>query len=170
MTSLEKHRYLDTSKYSGVAVHNNVYTFPLWNLSGQMLGYQQYRPDADKTRKANPKEMRYYTYLPKTTNTAWGLETLDSNKNYLLLVEGVFDAVNLHNEGFNALAVLTNNPVPLRSWLRTLGYATIVSVCEGDTAGRKLASVGDKAIYLPEGTDVGDMKPHEINETFKEYK
>ena len=83
-------RELNPSLYSGVTEHNNVYTFPLWNLSGQLVGY--------------------FTYLPKSTNTAWGLELLNPEKPYLLVVEGVFDAVKLHNLGVNALAVLANDP------------------------------------------------------------
>jgi len=161
------HRDLDVSKYSGVVA---VYTFPLWNLMGQMVGYQQYRPDADKERKLNPKDMRYYTYLPSNTNTAWGLETLNPRKVNLLVVEGIFDAVKLHNAGCNALAVLANNPRPLKSWLHTLGY-NIVPVCEGDKAGRMLASLatGDIVEYLPEGVDVGDMTAEQVTERFGKY-
>ena len=134
-----------------------------------MVGYQQYRPEADKERKENPRDMRYFTYLPKTTNTAWGLENLDFSKPYLLVVEGIFDAVKLHNAGINALAVLANNPKPLKSWLHTLGY-TIIPVCEGDKAGRMLAKLGDGVIeYLPEGVDVGDMTAEEVQERFGKY-
>jgi hypothetical protein len=165
-----KHRELDLTKYSGVSVHNNVYTFPLWNLLGQMVGYQQYRPDMGKGRTTNPKDMRYYTYLPKHTNTAWGLETLNTKKPYLLVVEGVFDAVKLHNAGVNALAVLANDPKPLKRWLDTLGYL-IVPVCDGDAAGKKLAKLTncDKVEYLPEGFDVGDMSGMCVEEVFGKY-
>lgn len=38
-----------------------VATFYLWNLSGQLVGYQQYRPDAPK-HHAEPKLARYFTY------------------------------------------------------------------------------------------------------------
>ncbi len=37
------------SEIEGTAV------FPLWNLSGQMLGYQQYRPTAFKEKKQSAK-------------------------------------------------------------------------------------------------------------------
>lgn len=161
------HRDLDVTKYSGVSIHDDVYTFPLWNLSGQLVGYQQYRPDAGKERLPNPRDMRYFTYLPKSTNTAWGLETLDPKKRVLFLVEGVFDAVKLHNAGFNALALLTNNPKPLKPWLHSLGYY-LISVCEGDEAGKKLATVGHEAIYLPEGFDVGDMSSRCVKQFFQE--
>lgn len=169
--SYPKHRGLDLTLYSGVWVHDDVYTFGLWNLAGQLVGYQQYRPQAGKERYPNPKDMRYYTYLPSKSNTAWGLELLNPKQRYLLLVEGIFDAVKLHNLGVNCLAVLANNPKPLKSWLQSLGYI-LVPVCEGDKAGRKLASLASTSVveYLPEGVDVGDMTQEEVNERFSRYK
>lgn len=165
------HRELDITKYSGIVEKEGVFTFPLWNLSGQMVGYQQYRPDADKGRKDNPKDMRYYTYLThKKTNTAWGLEVLNPKNPYLLVVEGVFDAVKLHNADINAVAVLANDPLPLKSWLWSLGYF-IVPVCDGDKAGRKLAKMANTLMveYLPEGKDVGDLTIIEVLERFGKY-
>lgn len=167
---MRKHRDLDITKYSGVSEYEGVYTFPLWNLSGQLVGYQQYRPDAEKGRMENPRDMRYFTYLPKNTNTAWGLETLNPKQLHLLVVEGIFDAVKLHNAGINALAVLANDPKPLKRWLDTLGYL-IVPVCDGDEAGKKLASLTNcaKVEQLPAGFDVGDMSGNCVDELFGRY-
>jgi hypothetical protein len=39
-----------------------VATFLLWNLSGQCVGYQQYRPEGEKKPRNNPKQGKYYTF------------------------------------------------------------------------------------------------------------
>jgi DNA primase len=167
--SLTEHLATRGMNYNAIKSEETI-TFPLWNLMGQMVGYQQYRPWADKERKENPKEMRYYTYLPSKSNTAWGVDLLDNSKKYLMLTEGIFDACKLHNAGLNALAVLANNPKPLRSWLWTLGY-NVVPVCDGDAAGLKLASLSTHGLVevLPEGLDLGDMSQEYVNERFKKY-
>lgn len=165
---MEHHRGLEVPKYSSIEV---VYTFPLWNLMGQMVGYQQYKPYASKSAKGNPRADKYFTYIPGKSNTAWGVDRLDLSKKYIILVEGVFDANKLHNLGINALATLSNNPKPLKSWLWTLP-CTIVPVCDGDKAGRKLASMANSDLieYLPEGKDLGDLTQNEVNELFGKYK
>lgn len=165
-------RHMNIGLYSGAYVDEASATFALWNLSGQMVGYQTYRPDKPKLRGRNfdPMEMRYYTYISRyggadPATTAWGLETLYwPGPTYLC--EGIFDACRLHSHGFSALAMLGSNPVHLASWLRTLPYE-LVSVVQGDEAGKKLAKFGDKAVYLPPGRDVGDLSETEFLQTFK---
>ena len=155
-------RRLNTSLYSGVwlSEEQEVATFGMWNLSGQLVGFQQYKPLEDKTRKSKPSDMRYFTIAGKggvgSKLLAFGVELLDTTQNNLFIVEGIFDAAPLHNRGVNALAVMTNNPVHLKSWLNSLGY-NIIALCEGDKAGRKLAKFADEAIYLPTGKDPADM-------------
>ena len=164
------HRDLDIEKYSGVYHWGDKYHFPLWNLSGEMVGYQVYTPTATKVRKKNPRDMRYFTYLPKYAMTAWGLELLNPHQKYLLVVEGIFDAIKLHNLGVNCLAVLGSDSIHLKSWLHTLNHV-IVPVCEGDKAGRRLAKLAttDLIEQLPEGVDVGNMSRVEVHERFRKY-
>lgn len=173
-----KSRSVDLSLYPDVHVceAENVVTYPLWNLSGQMVGYQQYRPDAPKNDKSlRPSQLRYYTWLSKPDGksaalTGWGLPLLNSKKKYLLLVEGVYDAVKLHNLGVNALALLACDPKPLKSWLWSLGYH-VVPVCEGDKAGKKLAKLSNCGLveYLPDGVDLGDMSQEDVNRLYAKY-
>ena len=156
-----KDRHLNTSIYTGLCVGESVTVFPLWNLSGQMVGYQQYRPNGSKCERRNPKLGKYFTRISKSALTAWGLDSLDQSDRRIYLLEGVFKACRFHNLGMNALATLSNNPVHLTGWLRSLGYE-LYSVCDGDVAGSKLMKYGDKGIELPNGAYVDDMTPSEF--------
>lgn len=172
-THLEGRR-LNKSLYSGVWLSEDrkVATFGLWNLSGQLIGFQQYKPLEDKTRKPKPSDMRYFTIAGKEGGgsklLAFGIELLDTTQNNLFIVEGIFDVAPLHNRGVNALAVMTNNPVHLKSWLNSLGY-NIIALCKGDKAGRKLAKFADEAIYLPTGKDLADMSDEWFDNIVKIY-
>lgn len=167
-----RNRHLDLSLYTGVSVDHDCATFPLWNLSGQMVGCQVYRPDMPKLRsgKFDPKEMKYYTYVSRYGGkypalTAWGLETLRPGEP-VFICEGIFDSCRLHKAGLSSLALLGCDPRPLKSWLRLLPHWRI-SVVQGDIAGRKLAAYGNSSILLPEGYDVGDLPETDFNDIFK---
>lgn len=162
-------RYFDYSRYDGVHLDedNTTVFLPLWNLSGKMVGYQQYSPLNPKTSFDDPKKAKYFTWVTKPAASknpelaVWGLETLDYNKP-LYLTEGVFDACRLHWNGMSALAVLSNNPLHLRNWLSLLPV-TVVTCVQGDVAGKQLAKFGDRAILLPDGCDVGDLTQDQFN-------
>jgi hypothetical protein len=81
-------------------------TVPLWNLSGQLVGYQQYRPNASKEAKNDPREGRYFTRLARDRVGVWGLESW-SFSDTLFLCEGVFDACKVTWLGYSALAVFS---------------------------------------------------------------
>lgn len=152
---LELHRpWLDTTE--GVA------TFPLWNLSGQMVGYQQYRPGASKKYQNDPKSGRYFTFRKPPTVAVWGVESLHLTPNLVFLTEGVFDACRLTQRGFSAVAALSNDPTTdLRNWLSCLNR-TVVAVVDNDRAGAKLAKFGD--LVLKTGAkDLGDSTDEEVS-------
>lgn len=148
---------------------DEVASFCLFNLSGQFVGYQQYRPSADKTRKNDPKLGRYYTYTKRgpensTYLAVWGMETYYYRTDVLFITEGIFDAVKLHNQGLPAIAALANDPKQMRPWLRILGQTrTIIGVCDNDAAGMKLKNSVDKSILLKDDKDLGDMADSEVN-------
>ncbi|MDB5777546.1 MAG: hypothetical protein JWP38_3679 [Herbaspirillum sp.] len=158
-------RGLDVRRYSSVYVDQDRATFALWNLSGQMVGYQVYRPDMPKNGDGHPRDQRYYTFVSrygaKTPQLAvWGIETLRPGAP-VFLVEGVFDACKLHNLGLAAVATLGSDPQHLCSWLKCLPCRKVALV-EGDSAGKKLAKYGDEAMFLPLGKDAGDMNEQEL--------
>ena len=153
MDSERVHLIVDDA--SGVA------TFLLYNLSGKMVGYQQYRPDAPK--KMNGPEGRYWTYLAKSQTAVWGLDTLSPSAGRLFLTEGIFDAVKLHRQGEAAIALLGNGGSPsLRQWLGVLPQK-VIAVLDRDDAGSLLKKSADEYITVPAPhKDLGDMTDAEV--------
>lgn len=142
--------------------------FMLYNLSGQLVGYQRYSPIGikncnDTTRKHWLKhdinQLKYVPFILPSSLAVWGLHTYDIHKP-LYIVEGVFDAIILHNLGFSAIAVLGNDPKPLKSWLRTLpNIKIVVPDNDGESQkGDKLHKYGDKVVYIPaKWNDLNEM-------------
>lgn len=155
-------RNFDVTKYSGVVVTEETVTFPLWNLSGQFVGFQVYNPSQPKHEVGDPRLQKYFSWVTKPCASknaelaVWGLETLSWTDRFLFLTEGVFDAARLHWHGLPAVAVLSNNPVHLAAWLRGLPQTTVACV-QGDTAGQRLAKFGQHVVRCPEPEDVGSL-------------
>jgi hypothetical protein len=153
-------------------------TFPLWNLSGVFVGYQQYRPDKDKNRDNDPRQSRYFCYLSDERSVEdgeskagrkrigfWGVHTL-RRPGPVIMCEGVFDAVRAYNIGLPCLAVLTSNNPSISSFLSILGR-DVIAICDGDDAGRLLAKYGSCATFLPQGMDLGSLSSSEAREVIE---
>lgn len=185
-TCLSQHlseRHCQTDIYGNSLVLNEedrVVTFLLWNFSGQLVGYQQYRPDNHEKAVKNHPDKRYYLLLgdeggeiqnkSKRRLGVFGIETL---KRFplgpILLVEGIFDAVRLHSAGYAALALLSANPKKTKPWLSLINR-TKIAICDGDAEGRNLAKYGDDSIYLDKELDVGDLTDFEFKELQKQIE
>jgi hypothetical protein len=167
-------RNFDVTKYPGVAVTEETVTFPLWNLSGQMVGFQCYNPSQPKHEVGDPRLQKYFSWVTKPTASknaelaVWGLETVHWADRVLFLTEGVFDACRLHMFGLPAVAVMSNNPAHLTGWLMGLP-STKVACVQGDKAGKALAKYGDRCVMLPDGKDVGDLDNREFLRLFEEW-
>jgi len=184
MTTMLEHiheRHVDTSlHYVWVDDVEHVACFPLWNLSGQMVGYQAYRPEASKVQK-NDKRGRYYTFrgeklIPKHSKsvTVWGLESW-YRSTVLFVTEGIFDAARLTELGVSAIAVLSNDPsTSTRNWLMCVRQMRpVVAVCDPGRAGHKLARVGTTSHVvnvpgMPDG-DLGDAPEWYVEKLLQEY-
>jgi hypothetical protein len=143
-------------------------TFFLWNLSGQAVGYQRYRPDAAKRKDNDPVLARYYNYRTQGTMIAWGVESLGLTPHVVFLTEGVFDAARLTRRGYSALAALTNDPgVDFRNWLGLLNRR-VVAVCDNDAAGHRLARYGTQAVVVPD-RDLGDAPESYVDHLIKTH-
>ena len=147
-----------------------VASFPLWNLSGQMVGYQQYRPYGDKKRFNHPKEGKYFTWRKDKVVGVWGLESWSFSKT-LFVTEGVFDAARLTERGYSAVATLSNDVDPSTArWLWVARkYRMVVAVCDNDPAGRKLAKCGNVSHMMEEGKDMGDASDEYVTAFLKQY-
>lgn len=96
MNSLQQHLLLRNYDYTKYVNHvideeENILTVMLSNLSGQFVGYQQYRPNETAKRLNDPKMSRYFTYSQRGVNACWGLETLNPVLSDLYVVEGLIN-------------------------------------------------------------------------------
>ena len=164
-----KERHVDLNLHRPwIDEDERVAVFYLYNLSGSIIGYQQYRPNADKMKDNHPKEGRYFTYRKQPTLAVWGVESLHLTPHVVFLTEGVFDAARLTERGYSALAVLTDNPTKdLRNWLSMLNRK-VVAVCDNDKAGRRLAKFGDVAVFT-EDKDVGEATDEYVTRLLETY-
>ena len=145
-----------------------VASFYLYNLSGQLVGYQMYRPEGEKKPNNNPKLGKYFTYRKQPTLAVWGVESLYLSPHVVFVCEGVFDAARLTERGFSALAVLSNNPnQDLGNWLTCLNRR-VVTVCDNDSAGRKLAKFGNCCVFTTD-KDLGDSTPEYVSALLETY-
>ena len=152
--NLELHRPI-LDQEEGVA------TFYLWNMSGNLCGYQQYRPDAGKEKKNNPKEGRYFTMRKSPTVAVFGVESLHLRSDAVFVTLGRFDSCVLTERGLPAVAVLSNDPSKdVYNWLHSLGRKVVV-VHDNDKAGLRLAKFGDFAVATGE-KDLGDSTEAEV--------
>lgn len=165
-------RHLDVNLHTvWLDEHAGLATFPLWNLAGKLLGYQQYRPTGSKSVNNNPKEGKYFTRkLSNAEPTYWGLESWHLS-NTLFLVEGLFDAARLTARGYSALAVFTNNPGPNFMGFMSLvqKMRPVVAVCDNDAAGRKLAKYGHTAHIMEDSKDMGDASDEYVSAFLQQY-
>lgn len=166
METLKQHlidRGMEPDKYQISYDHDEgIITFLLYNGTGNIVGYQQYRPSQpSKQKKNDPKSGRYYTYLPKETDGVFGLDVLNVTDRTIYIVEGVFKAAVLHRLGYNAIAVLTSTPKRLKPWFRILRQTwNLVAIGDNDDAGRKLVSIVGKGFQSP--IDLDEMTDYNI--------
>ena len=157
-------RHLDAALHRPVVDEvERTATFYLYNLSGALVGYQQYRPEGEKKPQNNPKQGKYFTYRKQPTLAVWGVESLHLTPNVVFVCEGAFDAARLTQRGVSALAVLScNTGWDLRNWLGMLNRR-VVAVCDGDKAGAQLAKFGDVSVCLLGGKDLGEADDETVD-------
>jgi len=138
---------------------SDVATFPLYNLSGQLVGFQRYNPLGSK--KKNDENAKYFTYITTDVKTksigCWGLESWQWSDT-LFVTEGIFDACRLTKRGCSAIALLSNNPnQQTKEWLWLVRqHRKVVAICDNDAAGMALNDTAHENIVVPVG-DLGDM-------------
>ena len=177
-----KDRGVDPDKIKVIVdKESNIANFLLYNLSGQLIGYQQYNPNKPKEHYKGEwgKDLvKYYTYVSKegtgkdTFISVWGLQNIDFDTDKeIWITEGIFDAVKLVNAGLPALAVLTSTPSSqLKQWFRITGKK-IIAILDSDDAGSKLKSTADVAYVTPKPyKDLGEMPQKEVNEFVADIK
>lgn len=66
-------RNYETHRYPTTWLTDHSATFPLFDFSGKLKGYQLYNPEAPK-KTDNPKEAKYFTRANGNNQLVWGLE------------------------------------------------------------------------------------------------
>jgi len=174
--SLAQHlrdRGLMLEMYSDVFVSetDGVATFLLWNLSGQLVGYQVYNPNGTKKEKTNLKNMKYRTQVGGSFHQpVWGLCSIRPETKVVFLVEGVFDAAKLHVAGFAALAIFSSaGSKQLTQFLNLLPYR-LISILDNDDSSKSFSSFSDVVLVTPSPyKDVGEMPIEELKNFLNEH-
>jgi len=145
-------------------------TFMLYNLSGQLVGYQQYNPLAPHL-SSNAIDGRYYTrrspYL-----CVFGVETIAECNNTIFITEGIFDIARLTSKGCSGIALLTNSPnSSLRNFIDCLPQRRIL-ISDNDKGGellrKSLTKVVD-SIIIPPFKDLGEATEEYVTKIVNEY-
>ena len=164
-----KGRGVDTNKTRVIIDEETGDTFFfLYNLTGQMVGYQKYNPAYPKKGQkdlGDAKITKYYNWVGDEQDgkkiAVWGLESYDIKSKYLFITEGIFDIARVHEAGYPGVAVLCNDPNPqLAFWLKTLPQTKIV-IYDNDIPGRKLRKFGDYAFSVEDVKDLNDLSPED---------
>jgi len=144
-------------------------TFPLWNLSGQLVGYQRYRPNSDKKKQNDPRSGRYFTRVKDKKVGVWGLESWYFT-NTVFITEGVFDACRLTYMGCSAIAVLSYDiSATTKTWLRCVrANRPVVAICDNDSSGRRFGKLGHM-MYVVNNGDLGDASDSEVQQIIAKY-
>lgn len=157
----------------------NMAYFVLFNLSGQIVGLQRYNPEGYKKRgkyyrnikeygKVADKNLRYKMSVTRENTdrnvsyiAVYGMHTLDE-RNFVFVVEGVFDAVKLESLGMPVIALFANNPKKFKNFFYILPKYVIVWR-DADKASEQLKSIADFSIIPPPPyKDLGEMPLEEV--------
>jgi hypothetical protein len=167
----DRHMNLDLHR---VVLSDEVATILLYNLSGQVVGYQRYNPAFPSAflgdgKQSNLRDRRYYNYVSEGKIGLFGLETFYLNSPCVFITEGVFDACRITNRGACAIAMLTNTPSSsMKNFLRCLAKP-LIAVCDDDTSGKKLRSVGHYYETVQGGKDLGECPEEFVDFLLQKY-
>jgi hypothetical protein len=161
-------RHLDLDLHNPIIDQDEkVSTLFLYTLSGNIIGYQQYRPGASKVPYNHPKLSRYYTYRKQQIVSMWGVESLYISEGPIFVCEGVFGASRFTNRRVSALAALCNDPPKdYKNWLDCIPRKKVV-ICDKGPPGEKLARLSPNYEIITDHEDIGaapeDLVSHLIN-------
>ena len=162
-------RHVDLNLHKPLLDDENISAiFLCYNLSGQLCGYQRYRPLGDKKIFNNPYHGRYYTYRKQQTVTVWGAESYFISNGPIFITEGIFDAARITERNCSAFAMLCNSPPKdYKNWLQMLARPTI-AICDNDQAGIELSKFTDFYEMVPDG-DLGSSPNDYVSYILTKY-
>ena len=168
-----KDRHMDLTLHN-VILSDEVATILLYNLSGEIVGYQRYNPAFPSAfpgdgKQSNLRDRRYYNYVSQGKIGLFGLESFHLNSPCVFITEGVFDACRLTNRGATAVAMLTNTPSSsMKNFLHCLAKP-LIAICDNDQAGKKLKSVGHYYEIVQGSKDLGECEESYVDYLLAKY-
>lgn len=174
-----KSRNMQVERYQNLHIdeENNIATFLLFSLSGNIVGFQRYNPKGNKERR-NDETQKYFCHFTnegeenqnkgKKKIGFFGVETLQYREDIVFLTEGVFAAVRFHNMNLPALAVLKNDPKDFLHQIELLKKTRkVVVFFDNDNAGMKLRKYGHDS-FTCEG-DVDNLTDEQFELVVKNF-
>lgn len=154
---------------------DNLVVFYLWDFTGKLTGYCNYRRYGIKdSGKNDPYDGKYfirplkYSDGVRYSEPMWGLHSTYYS-NTLFVTEGLFDAARVQEAGFASYCCFSNDPKNV-AWLKLVRkIRPVVMVCDGDSAGRKLAKSGHMSLTLPDGKDANDFSANELKKMLDKF-
>lgn len=128
-------RGMNPNLYPFAGIERDVARFPMYDFSGRMTGFNQYRPNGEKKAPNDPQLGKYFSYVSDKQVSVFGLESFLFSKQ-IYLVGGMFKAATLHRLGYTALRVSGVSPkalLPQLQLLRRPWYAIGDNDLEGVT-------------------------------------
>jgi hypothetical protein len=164
-----KERHIDLDKVPMMLGDEHIY-FWIYNLVGQIIGYQKYTPFAPKSRN---NEGRYITIVPSKQYAFIGMHSFYDSE-VLFTVEGVFDATRLWNLGLSCLAILGTADKAQINFLRLQKKAgrKVIHITDPGLPATMLKNLRKftSSIIIPSGDeDLGDMSDDVVKSVLNEY-
>ncbi len=156
-------RGMDINLYPYASVDDEVACFPLYDFSGKMTGFHQYRPDGEKKAPNHPKYGRYWTYISPDNLGVFGLESLEFSET-IYLVGGLFKASTLHRLGYASLHVSGASYKHLKPQLALLNRP-FLAIGDQDSEGAQF--VARYSGWQSPG-DVDEMADEEVHKMIRE--
>lgn len=149
-----------------ILTENHCY-FLLYSLIGKITGYQRYFPLGDK--KARSKRLldkaKYFTHTIPTDIAFWGAHSFGYSKDVLFIVEGIFDAVKIHNAGYSCFALLcSSTPKHYAHFLNSIPIRKIIVDDNDGGATKTFLRIKGERVTPPEKFgDLGDMPQKDVD-------
>lgn len=150
--------------YNGTSIWNNYVIFPVRALNNEARGIAGFNPVMYlQAKETGDYSINYYSYSTKYVFNKgdylfWGIDGFEKayRDGYLVLVDGIFDAIQLRRYGFNAVALMGSTLTEvIIAQLRFIKKLIVIS--DNDTAGFKLEQALKRnlhqCVYLRQGYD-----------------
>lgn len=140
--------------FDGVCVWHSCLVFPIFDVGNSIVGLAGFNPvNYLKARETMDWSLNYYTYSKKEVMqrgrfiyTLPGMYEKAIQDGYLIIVDGMFDAIHLASEGYNAASLMGSSITSeIIAQLRFIRKIIIIS--DNDEAGLKFVKTLKKHLH-----------------------